>query len=72
MNVFIVCERTECSENPPPGTEIVGDPKHSLYNRYGAAAGCLYLIRPDGYVAYRDRQANHDSLQRYVKRVFGQ
>ena len=56
---------------PNLGTTLVGDPEHALHNRYGAETACLYLIRPYGYIAYRDQQTNLDSLRRYMKQVFG-
>jgi hypothetical protein len=33
--------------------ERLADPTLSLHDRYGARAGALYLVRPDGYVGYR-------------------
>ena len=70
-NVLIACRETRHQDNQPPGTAIVGDPEGSLHRRYGAYTGCLYLIRPDGYIGYRDRQANLDSLRHYMNQVFG-
>ena len=69
-NVYLVYAGTEEPKQPPPGTTLVGDPEHALHNRYGAETACLYLIRPDGYIAYRDRLANPDSLRRYMQQVF--
>ena len=70
-NVYIVFPRAEYPENSPPGTIFVGDTQGSLHSRYGAETECLYLIRPDGYIGYRDCHANPDSLRRYMQQVFG-
>ncbi len=54
-----------------PQARIVRDPQQTLHRRYGAETECLYLIRPDGYVAYRSRPATKSSFQKYLDRVFG-
>ncbi len=69
-NVYIIRPGKEWPEHPPPGTTIVGDPEQALHKRYGAEAACLYLVRPDGYIGYRDQQANPDSLRQYLRQVF--
>ncbi len=46
---------------------IVLDPEARLTRRYGMEQGGLYLIRPDGYVAYRSRR--WQGLNSYVERV---
>lgn len=45
----------------------IGDPTGSMHRKFGADAPCLYLIRPDGYVAYRSRQT--DGLDAYLGRL---
>lgn len=46
---------------------VLLDPENRLTSLYGLERGGLYLIRPDGYVAYRARRL--DSLTSYVGRV---
>ena len=41
-----------------------------LPGRYGAASECLYLIRPDGYIAFRSYPADAASLNDYLKKLF--
>jgi hypothetical protein len=45
------------------------DPDAEAHRLYGATAGSHYLLRPDGYVAYRARQAAADVLQDYLTTV---
>lgn len=53
-----------------PQARIVRDPQQTLHRRYGAETECLYLIRPDGYVAYRSRPATTQSFREYLDGVF--
>jgi hypothetical protein len=41
-----------------------------LHRRLGAGSACLYLIRPDGYVAYRAQPPDAAKLAAYLDRVF--
>jgi 2-polyprenyl-6-methoxyphenol hydroxylase-like FAD-dependent oxidoreductase len=51
----------------PAGATLLEDPQGALRQRYGGDVARLYLIRPDGYVAYRSRRV--DSLNEYLLRV---
>ncbi len=51
---------------------ILFDPELALHQRYGAASECLYLIRPDGYIAFRSSPADAASLHDYLKQIFHQ
>jgi hypothetical protein len=50
--------------------EPVLNPDLVVHHRFGAPAEFLYLIRPDGYVRFRSRPADLDSLQDYLGRIF--
>jgi 2-polyprenyl-6-methoxyphenol hydroxylase-like FAD-dependent oxidoreductase len=50
--------------------EVFRDPESAIHHRYGAAASCLYLIRPDGYVGYRCQPIDADQLRAYLERLF--
>jgi len=54
----------------PPGTTLVMDTEHKLHRRYGAARECIYLIRPDGYIAYRAQPPDETKLNAYLSRIF--
>lgn len=69
VNLFLVLAGKEKAHEPPPGSTFVSDAEGSLHRRYGAEKGCLYLIRPDGYIGYRDRHASFDALRSYLQRV---
>ncbi len=45
-----------------PHCERLADPTLSLHDRYGARAGALCLVRPDGYVGYRGGLAGEPLL----------
>lgn len=49
---------------------IVTDAEKKLHARYGARAECLYLIRPDGHIAYRSQPAEWEPLLAYLHTVF--
>lgn len=57
----------ERSTRRPAGITVIGDPRGALRARYGADSPCLYLIRPDGYVATRSRR--WEGLSHYLDRV---
>ena len=48
---------------------ILEDLDLSLHHRYGASSECLYLLRPDGYVAFRSLPVDKLALEEYVTRV---
>jgi hypothetical protein len=52
------------------GPVVVADANKVLHTRYGARAECLYLIRPDGYIAYRSQPADGDKLLSYLDTIF--
>ena len=46
------------------------DAEGELHRQYGAGSGCLYLIRPDGYVGYRSQPADAGRLSAYLQTMF--
>jgi hypothetical protein len=62
------------SENVPPGLPQVlstwVDSGHNMHKDFGAAKASLYLIRPDGYVAFRNQPASASDLKEYLVTIF--
>jgi 2-polyprenyl-6-methoxyphenol hydroxylase-like FAD-dependent oxidoreductase len=66
IEVFVVRKRSP-EATLPAGVIAIEDPQSSLHQRYGAVGPCMYLIRPDGYIAYRSSRI--DSLEAYLASV---
>ena len=49
---------------------VLLDPEGDLELRFGAVAECLYLIRPDLYIAYRSQPAELEPLAKYLSSIF--
>ncbi|MGL6095578.1 MAG: FAD-dependent monooxygenase [Fimbriiglobus sp.] len=43
------------------------DPDGTAHDKYGARSACLYLIRPDGYIAFRTQPADGTMLTEYLR-----
>jgi hypothetical protein len=67
---FVAIDASSVRSNPQFHGRIILDPERSLHYRYGAETECLYLIRPDGYVAYRSEPATSSALHDYLARIF--
>jgi 2-polyprenyl-6-methoxyphenol hydroxylase-like FAD-dependent oxidoreductase len=52
------------------GISVLLDPEGDLELRFGATTECLYLIRPDLYIAYRSQPAEPEPLAEYLRSVF--
>ena len=50
------------------GDGRIGDPEGRLHDRYHADMPCVFVIRPDGYIALRGRPPELDSLRRHLDR----
>jgi hypothetical protein len=50
------------------GEGRIGDPDGLLHDRYHADVPCLFVIRPDGYIALRGRPPDLDALRRHLDR----
>ena len=50
-----------------PGIEIVRDADGHAHGRYGAAAECAYLVRPDGYVGFRCQPIDSKNLAAWAE-----
>jgi 3-(3-hydroxy-phenyl)propionate hydroxylase len=50
--------------------QVLMDTEQFAHGKYGVETPCLYLIRPDGYVAFRGGLEYQDKLTKYLGRVF--
>ena len=50
--------------------DVLLDPDRDAHRRYAAAAESLYLVRPDGYVAFRSQPAAADPVLEHLRSVF--
>src|SRR6185436_13897741 len=55
----------------PQGVDVCIDAFGLLHSRYGITTSGLYLVRPDGYIAYRAASLNVVGLATYLDEVFG-
>ena len=56
-------------ENDLADVPAVEDRDRQFAAAYGASRACAYLIRPDGYVAYRAAPINADRLLAHLGRI---
>lgn len=50
---------------------LILDPRGELHRAFGARSESLYLIRPDGYVAFRSQPASGETLLEFLGQIFG-
>ncbi len=48
---------------------VIFDTDGAAHKRYGARSECLYLVRPDGYVGYRNQPADGQALGRWLESI---
>lgn len=51
-------------------SSVLLDPGGKCHRRYGARAGCLYLVRPDEHVGFRAQPEDSESLLAYLDRLY--
>jgi hypothetical protein len=66
---LIVAARDTLRHIAWPG-HVVLDAHREWHTRYGAGSQALYLIRPDGYIAFRSQPANERQLCQYLHQIF--
>lgn len=54
----------------PADTRVIADPAAKLHDAFAAQAECAFLVRPDGYVAFRCQPADASQIMTYLASVF--
>ncbi len=54
----------------PYFVSIYIDKDFKMHRDFGAVKASLYLIRPDGYIAFRNQPAKNDDLIQYLSKIF--
>ena len=71
----VVVQLVVGGDEPPATLDWAGrmllDPGQELHGSYGANAGALYLVRPDGYVGFRGTVTGGKAVLGYLRRLFG-
>jgi len=70
INPYLIVAGDKAPSGIASSTFLLLDPELALHQRYGAASECLYLIRPDGYIAFRSYPADAESLHTYLQALF--
>jgi 2-polyprenyl-6-methoxyphenol hydroxylase-like FAD-dependent oxidoreductase len=66
---YVITPRRERPAGIAKDVAVLFDPDAELEKAYAASTECLYLLRPDLYVAYRAQPADEDKLVAYLKSV---
>jgi 2-polyprenyl-6-methoxyphenol hydroxylase-like FAD-dependent oxidoreductase len=69
LQTFIVLH-SDCAAPAFEGLPIMTDAGNEFARLYGAQRGSAFLIRPDGYLAYRTNSVDQTRLQNYLQRIF--
>jgi hypothetical protein len=68
--VYVVCPGEEAPELVGNHSSVLLDPGGGCHRRYGARAGCLYLVRPDEHVGFRAQPIDPKALVAYLDRIY--
>ena len=70
VDVHVVIPRATTPEALKWDGSVLHDADGAVHRSYGARSECLYLVRPDGYVGYRNQPAEGDRLMAYLTSFF--
>ncbi|MFB6373688.1 MAG: FAD-dependent monooxygenase [Bradymonadaceae bacterium] len=62
----IVVSRDERPDVYPDECDVCLDNDFGLHEQFSADAECLYLLRPDGYIAYRQQPPSLEGLEKFL------
>jgi 3-(3-hydroxy-phenyl)propionate hydroxylase len=67
---LVLCETPPVPVHENWAADFLMDREHYLHEKYGVTAPCLYLIRPDGHIAFRGGLDDAKHLSAYLEGVF--
>lgn len=70
INIYFIIADEQWPEHFNCPYSVFFDKDKEAHQRYGATADCLYLIRPDRFVAYRSLPPRLDMYIKYLTKVF--
>lgn len=70
MAAHVLFPEEEVPETVGDRGSVLLDPGGACHRRYGARGGCLYLVRPDGYVGFRAQPEAPGALLAYLDRLY--
>jgi len=70
VKAFVVVPTPTRPEGLAADIPVLFDTEGEMHRRFGARSECLYLVRPDGYVAYRCQPADEHRFSAYLDRLF--
>ncbi len=70
IETHLICGNEEIPAGLPEVPSSWVDSGHEMHKDFGAAKSSLYLIRPDGYIAFRNQPASASDLKEYLATIF--
>jgi pentachlorophenol monooxygenase len=67
---LVLCETPPVPVHENWAADFLMDREHYLHEKYGVSSPCLYLLRPDGHIAFRGGLDHAKHLEAYLERVF--
>jgi hypothetical protein len=53
------------------GNDLLDDASGLVHSAFGADVPCIYVIRPDAYIAYQSKPPDGAALHRFFREVYG-
>lgn len=69
VDVHVVVPFAPGKNKLPAYDSVIYDSERTLHKLYGASSEALYLIRPDGYIAFRSQPASLEELISYFEAI---
>jgi 3-(3-hydroxy-phenyl)propionate hydroxylase len=69
LRSYLICGGFPVAQTAQHSLPTLLDPMNQLHDQYGVTHPCLYLIRPDMYIAFRGRIDHHTDLANYLNKL---